>query len=580
MAVDDKNNGEDEYTEYEEDEDPRKIADDFFKDEDFEVEDYESDEEPSEGYRSKRVRQRQKKRKMIISTLLIMVILVAVAAGIVFGYRWIRNRFFTPAVISEEDRISVPGSLQLGEDMEIVIAGAGEDLFEPEVNSIIFSSYYSAAGEVKSLCIPVKTLMDIPGYGAELVGRTVGLGGMDLLRLTLEKRLGMDIEIDYYLLLDVSSIINKLGGINLVLDEEITVKNYDDGSTFKLEAGANLVDGAEAVNLLKFTSGIEKEVPIENVAIQKLVFDTLISEIVGKEGEDPVENLNLISSFIETELSNEDLLDLFTTFSGLEPAKNKVYTLEVSSTELEGEGIVYVPDVSSLAGIFAVTEAADEPASEEQVVSIKILNGVGTPGIAALVQEVLEGAKFEDGRSKYQVLEVGNADNMDYAATEIRVYAPEKPYIGTAAEDIKNLLAAGNVVTFEEEIVDSDIVIILGKDYSGVAVVETETVEMDQAVKINILNGEGTARLAATAKEILEDHFNAESKVLEVVETKDAANWGYTQSEIIVFTSNEAVEALAQQIQERLGVGTIQKSEDNPDNVDISVILGSDFTNQ
>ncbi len=580
MAFDDKNNGEDEYTDYEDDEDPRKIADDFFKDEDFEVEDYEDGEEPSDGFRSKRVRQRQKKRKMIISTILIMVILVAIAAGIVFGYRWIRNRFFTPVEISDKDRISVPGSLQLGEDWEIIIAGAGEDLLEPEVNSIIFSSYYSTSGEVKSLCIPVKTLMDIPGYGAELVGHSVKLGGMDLLRLTLEKRLGMDIKIDYYLLMDISSIINKLGGINLVLDEEITVKNYDDGSTFKLEAGANLVDGAEAVNLLKFTSGIEKDVPIENVTIQKLVFDTLIREIIGKEGEDPVENLNLVASYIETELSNEDLLDLFTTFSGLEPAKNKVYALDVSSTELEGEGVVYIPDVSSLAGIFAMTEAADAAAGGGQTVSIKILNGVGTPGIAAQVQAVLEGAQFEDGSAKYQVLEVGNADSMDYNVTEIRIYAPDKPYVGTAAEDIKNILAAGNVITLEEEIVGSDIVIIVGKDYTGEAAVETETVEMEGAVKINILNGEGTAKLAATAKKILEDHFNAESDILEVVETKDAANWDYTKSEIIVFTSNDAVEALAQQIQERLGVGTIQKSEDNPDNVDISIILGSDYTNQ
>ena len=169
---------------------------------------------------------------------------------------------------------------------------------------------------------------------------------------------------------------------------------------------------------------------------------------------------------------------------------------------------------------------------------------------------------------------------MDYNVTEIRIYAPDKPYVGTAAEDIKNILAAGNVITLEEEIVGSDIVIIVGKDYTGEAAVETETVEMEGAVKINILNGEGTAKLAATAKKILEDHFNAESDILEVVETKDAANWDYTKSEIIVFTSNDAVEALAQQIQERLGVGTIQKSEDNPDNVDISIILGSDYTNQ
>ena len=114
-----------------------------FKDEDFEVGEYDNGEESDEGIRSRRIRQRQKKRKMIISTLLIMVIVAAVAAGIVFGYRWIRNRFFTPAEIAEEETISVPGSLQLGEDMEIVIAGAGENLLEPDINSIIFVTPFS-----------------------------------------------------------------------------------------------------------------------------------------------------------------------------------------------------------------------------------------------------------------------------------------------------------------------------------------------------------------------------------------------------------------------------------------------------
>ena len=369
--------------------------------------------------------------------------------------------------------------------------------------------------------------------------------------------------------------------IFIFLFVEITVNNYDDGSAFKLEAGANLVDGAEAVNLLKYLSGIQKEVPIEKITIQKLVFDAIINEIIGEGGEEPIKNLNLVKSYIETELSDEDLLKLFTTFSALQPAKNKVYALDVSSTELEGEGTVYLPDVSRLAGIFAMTETGiTEGSAEEQTVSVKILNGVGTPGIATQVQGVLEGAKFEDGRIKYQVLEVGNADNMDYGSTEIRIYASEKPYVETAAEDIKNILTVGNIITIEEDVAGSDIVIILGKDYTGGGTGETETAEMDRAIKINILNGEGTARLAATAKEILQDHFNAESKVLEIVETKDAANWGYTQSEIIVFTSNDAVEVLAQQIQERLGVGIIKKSEDNPDNVDITVILGSDYTSQ
>ena len=95
-----------------------------------------------------------------------------------------------------------------------------------------------------------------------------------------------------------------------------------------------------------------------------------------------------------------------------------------------------------------------------------------------------------------------------------------------------------------------------------------------------ILNGEGTAKLAATVRDILENHFNTGEKIIEVVETRDADNWGHTQTEIIIYTDDEGIEAFAQQIQERLGVGVIKKSDNNIDNVDITVLVGSDYTSQ
>ena len=79
---------------------------------------------------------------------------------------------------------------------------------------------------------------------------------------------------------------------------------------------------------------------------------------------------------------------------------------------------------------------------------------------------------------------------------------------------------------------------------------------------------------------ILEDHFNTDEKIIEVKETRDADNWGYTQTEIIIYADNEGIEAFAQKIQERLGVGVIKKSDNNIDNVDITVLLGSDYTSQ
>ncbi len=563
---------------------PRNFEDDFFKDEDFEFEGQADIDMESEGFRTKKIKQKKRRRRAIFKIIGIMFILLVIAAGAVLGYRYIKNRFFPEIEVTEEERINIPSSLELTQDINIVIACADQDLLEPEVSSIIFSRYNSIEGKLISLCIPVRTLLDIPGIGAGLVGESVKVGGMDLLSLTLERNLGMDMEVNHYILMDIYNVVNKLDGINLKLDEDITVKNYDDNSTFELKKGENLIDGTEAVNFLKYFSGMEENIPIGNITKQKLLLDVVVSKIVGESEEKLTANLNLISDFIDTDLSMEEELKIFSTFSEIEPDKNSVYPLDVSSTELPEEGIVYVVgDISGLNEIFGLEEAVPEggTVTAEETVDLTILNGEGTPGLAKEVAGLLESQLFESGKNKYNVLEIANepTEKFNYDVTEIIIYS-DQAYVIEAADDIKNILGVGNITTKENPAVESDIIIILGADYKSLGAGTEDSEEADGVIEINILNGEGTALLADTAKGILEDYFNAEKEVLKVVETKNADNWNYTQTEIILFDSKEKVNKLAQQIQERLGVGIIKYSDDNVDNVDISIILGSDYTSQ
>jgi len=558
--------------------DKEDLDDDFFKDEDFE---FAGEDTEEGGYRSKRIRERKKKRKLFYTLLTILLIIVVAAVAIVFGYKWIRNRFFNTAEIIEEEGITIPDSMELGQDLNIIIAGAGEDLLEPEINSIIFTSYYSASDEMRSLCMPVKTLMDVPGIGAELIGKSVGIGGMDLLSLTLEKGLGMDMEVDHYLLIDVSGIVNKLGGIELELDRAYIINNYSDGNTFNLEPGMNLLDGPEILNILKYFSGIEKDIPLKDMKIQKQIIDTIILKTVGEDEESLINNINIIWDFIDSDLSKEEFLKLFSTFSKIEADKNIVYTLEASSTELEGEGIIYLPDVGGLSGLFKREQTpSEETAVVERTIDVIILNGVGTPGIASGLSDSLKAQVYDSGKNKFNIIEIGNADNFNYAATEIIVYTSSEAIVMNGANDIKDILATGNITTGEDEVAISDIIIILGADYSPGTVAEAEHVEVSGIVDMVILNGEGTAKLAATVQDILEGHFNTDSKILEIIETRDADNWGYTQTEIIIYTDGEGIDAFAEQIQEKLGTGIIKKSDNNIDDVDITIILGSDYTSQ
>jgi hypothetical protein len=563
--------------------DKKDFDDDFFKDEDFEFADYSGDDVGEEGYRSKKIREKRKKRKLIYTSITVFLILVIIAAGIVFGYRYIKNRFFAPtAEITEEERITVPESLELGQDINIIMAFAGEDLNEPDVSSIIFTSYYSTSGETRSLCMPTNTFMDIPGVGPELIGRAVEIGGMDLLSLTLEKGLGMDMEIDYYMLMDIKSVVGKLGGIELSLDQAYAVKNYTDGTIFNLEPGVNLLDGEETQNILKFFSGIEKDVPVEDIKIQKKIIDTIIAAIVGDGEEDLTNNINLVKDYIDSDLSLEELLKLFSTFSKIEAGKNMVYTLGISSkTELDGGRTVYLPDVANLSNLFNKDQTQEEVVTgAERTITVTILNGVGTPGIAAELSDALKSQVYESGKDKFDILEVGNADNFNYSESEIVVYSSNESVIMTAASEIKGMLGTGNITTREEEVVSSDIVIILGSDYDPTSAQDVVPVEVVGIVDMVILNGEGTAKLASTVQGILEDHFNTDEKIIEVKETRDADNWSYTQTEIIIYADDEGIEAFAQQIQERLGVGIIIKSDNNIYDVDITVIIGSDYTNQ
>ncbi|MHB1348152.1 MAG: LytR C-terminal domain-containing protein, partial [Candidatus Humimicrobiaceae bacterium] len=128
------------------------------------------------------------------------------------------------------------------------------------------------------------------------------------------------------------------------------------------------------------------------------------------------------------------------------------------------------------------------------------------------------------------------------------------------------------------EAATENITIIVGSDYGTASDTTQTTQQAGSPTKINILNGVGVTGLAKKAKDQLEGSLNADAKLIEVTETKDASNFNYAQTEILFFENTDAMNSLAQQIQKELGAGVIKYSENNPDNVGISVILGKDFT--
>ena len=164
-----------------------------------------------------------------------------------------------------------------------------------------------------------------------------------------------------------------------------------------------------------------------------------------------------------------------------------VRSLHALITINSGKSEVTVNDETTVPETAAETTAAETTASEtETVFNLSILNGVGISGIAAKTSELIKELKYPDGKDKYNIGKVADADNYNYKNTQI-ICKSKDSEIAKAAEEIKTKLKVGIITTQNGTSQDSDIVIIIGKDYS-------QTTEATETITVKVLSGK--AKLA------------------------------------------------------------------------------------
>jgi hypothetical protein len=581
---------------------------DFFKDEDFTIKDFEEEEQYDDGgFRSIKTKKKKRRTRMIISSLVIMAVLVVIAIGIVYGFRFIKNKYFSKTedtTVATEQSIVVPGSMKLGKDLSIVICGAGDNLLEPDINSVIFSKYTSAKTELISLCVPTNTLFEIPGFGLDSIKKSVEYGGMDLVKLSLKNNIGMDV--NNYLLMDILNIVNKLEGIKLTLDKALTISTPE-GTKIDLKEGDNILNGETALSFMKYYSGNTPELAVSDVRMQKMLIDSIMRKIVGSKDGELAKNLTRITDLMDTDLNLEELSEFISTAAGISDENNKYYALDgrFESTDEEGT-IVFVPDIARVLDIFKQESSVpvDTTTAETgQTMTVSVLNGVGTKGLAGKTAELFKGLKFADGTARYSVTNVADAPSK-YEKTQVILKLPDESFV-KSAEYLMSILFAGTSVNDTTGAQATDLILIIGKDFDlvtatqkaaeaaagtsgseGTAVTSSQdssettadTVAAGEVFILNILNGEGTSGIALTVKSILEKELNKGQVTIKVQETKNADNFKYTATKIITHTDKAGIKEMAESIKKTLGVGVISASSDNPDKVDITIVIGSDYT--
>ena len=118
------------------------------------------------------------------------------------------------------------------------------------------------------------------------------------------------------------------------------------------------------------------------------------------------------------------------------------------------------PILDRLRSFTATAKPAPLPKIPLSDIRVEVLNGSGVRGAAGQAQTALLARGFTSGGA------VGDADRSDYSATEVR-YAP-------GAKDKARLVAAylggvGTLVPLSSAQASTDVLVVLGRDFVGVA---------------------------------------------------------------------------------------------------------------
>jgi hypothetical protein len=234
-----------------------------------------------------------------------------------------------------------------------------------------------------------------------------------------------------------------------------------------------VISGAEALKFVRQRHGlprgdfdriIRQQVFIAGVLRKMLSEEVLLN--LGKQRE-------LVEATAESLTIDQslNLLQLAEQMQTITPDSIDFQTVPYigDDTDDQGRYILRLEDGDRLHSFFADLSAEPEPAPEAAPtteaapatvapsgVTVDVLNGSGTPGLAAGAAEGLE-------RAGFMVAGTGNADSTDYTVTEIRHAAGDEALANTLAGQVP-----GATVKPIDDAVRGTVQLVLGSDFTSV----------------------------------------------------------------------------------------------------------------
>jgi LCP family protein required for cell wall assembly len=388
-----------------------------------------------------------------------------------------------PEAWNGTDRVTI---LLMGLDLRDWEAGVGA----PRTDSMMLVTIDPVTLSAGMLSLPRDLWVEIPGYDHGRINTAYALGEQDrypgggpaLAKATVENFIGVPVQ--YYAQIDFQTFvdfIDDLGGLDLFVTQHLLLDPLGPDNTIFVPEGPDHFNGdmVLAYARARHTDGGDFDRARRQQQVALAIRDAVLNaDMVATLITDAPDMYNRYSSGVRTNLTLEQMIQL-----GL-------LALQVEIADVE-RGVIAPPDMVTLEHIVYGGEEADvlrpvpdgirrlrdrifntgasispsledaEPseAANLEGASIAVLNGAGESGVAGTFADAVRALGLN-------VVEVGNADRMDYPTTRIVDYTGN-PYTTRYLVEVMEL--SQSQVLFQSLPGNSiDVAIILGYDWQRV----------------------------------------------------------------------------------------------------------------
>jgi LCP family protein required for cell wall assembly len=325
--------------------------------------------------------------------------------------------------------------------------------------------------------IPRDTWVSIPDHGSGKILGAYNYGPAMLIN-TIKQNFGIGIR--HYLEVDFatfSAVVDAIGTVDIFFPAPA----YDKKTGLDIKtAGCVPLDGVHALAYArsrdyhyKTASGYTTDgrYDLGRIQRQQYFIRSLAQEAINKGGRNPLTARRLVEKTVshlahDSQMHLDDFLLLASSFRDVDPRALEMTTLPTDRRFFGNEDAQAVrtaeakPILDRLKNFTVSTKPAQVPKIPPADITVQVLNGSGVNGAAGRAEAALVTKGFTRGAA------AGDADRSDYGTTEVR-------YASGAGDKAKVVAAylggVGSVEPMTSRSLPADVVVVLGRDFVGVA---------------------------------------------------------------------------------------------------------------